>query len=59
MERYAGIDLASEEHRLSIVDGEGGQLEQRRIGHDEQGIAALCRRLATRIRSVAEFPSAN
>ena len=45
MERYAGIDLASEEHRLSIVDGEGGQLEQRRIGHDEQGIAALCRRL--------------
>jgi len=45
MERYAGIDLASEEHRFSIVDGEGGQLEQRRIGHDEQGIAALCRRL--------------
>ena len=22
MERYAGIDLASEEHRFSIVDGE-------------------------------------
>ena len=46
MERYAGIDLASEEHRLCVVDGEGRQLEQRRIGHDEQGIAALCRLLA-------------
>lgn len=43
MERYAGIDLASEEHRLCVVDGEGRQLEQRRIGHDEQGVAALCR----------------
>lgn len=45
MERYAGIDLASEEHRLCLVDGEGRQLEQRRIGHDEPGLAALCRRL--------------
>ena len=45
MERYAGIDLASEEHRLCLVDGEGRQLEQRRIGHDEQGLSALCQRL--------------
>ena len=45
MERYAGIDLASEEHRLCLVDVEGRQLEQRRIGHDEQGLTALCRRL--------------
>lgn len=45
MERYAGIDLASEEHRLCVVDAEGRQLEQRRIGHSEEGIAALTRRL--------------
>jgi transposase len=45
MERTAGIDLASEEHRLCLVDGEGRQLEQRRIAHSEQGLAALVARL--------------
>lgn len=44
-ERTAGLDLASEEHRLVVVDGDGGELEQRRIGHSEDGIAALVRRL--------------
>jgi len=44
-ERTAGLDLASEQHRLVIVDGDGGELEQRRIGHTEPGIAALVRRL--------------
>jgi transposase len=44
-ERTAGIDLASEEHRLLVVDGEGRRLEQRRIAHSEQGIVALVRRL--------------
>ncbi|MCP9486188.1 MAG: IS110 family transposase [Gaiellaceae bacterium MAG52_C11] len=44
-ERTAGIDLASEEHRLVIVDGEGGELEQQRISHSEDGIEALVRRL--------------
>jgi transposase len=45
MERCAGIDLASEEHRLCVVDDGGQQLEQRRVVNDEQGIVALCRRL--------------
>jgi transposase len=45
LERIAGLDLASEEHRLVIVDGDGRQLEQRRIGHSEDGIDALVRRL--------------
>lgn len=45
MERTAGIDLASAEHRLVVVDGEGRQLEQRRIGHNERGLEALVRRL--------------
>ncbi len=44
-ERTAGIDLASEEHRLLVVDGEGRRVEQRRIAHSEEGIVALVRRL--------------
>ena len=44
-ERTAGLDLASEEHRLVIVDGDGGELEQRRIGHSEDGLDALVQRL--------------
>jgi transposase len=45
MERTAGIDLASEEHRLCVVDAEGRRLEQRTIANDEQGLSLLCRRL--------------
>jgi transposase len=45
-QRTAGIDLASDEHRLVIVDSDGRQLEQRRISHSEDGIEALVRRLA-------------
>jgi len=45
MEKTAGIDLASEEHRLVVVDGDGRPLEQRRIGHSEDGLQALIRRL--------------
>ena len=44
-ERTAGIDLASEEHRLVVVDAEGRQLDERRVVHDEEGITALVRRL--------------
>ena len=45
MERIAGIDLASEEHRLVVVDGDGRQLEQQRIRHSEAGLRALVGRL--------------
>jgi transposase len=44
-ERTAGIDLASEEHRLCVVGGDGHQLEQRRIANSEEGLTFLCRRL--------------
>jgi transposase len=44
-ERTAGIDLASEEHRLLVVDREGRRLDERRIAHSEEGIVALVRRL--------------
>jgi transposase len=44
-ERTAGIDLASEEHRLVVVDGDGRELEQRRIRHSESGLQALIARL--------------
>jgi transposase len=46
MERTAGIDLASEEHRLVVVEADGSRLEERRYSHSEDGIAALVRRLA-------------
>jgi transposase len=45
MERTAGIDLASEEHRLVIIDSSGRHVDERRITHSEEGIATLLRRL--------------
>ena len=51
-ERTGGLDLASEEHRLVVVEREGGELEQRRVAHTEQGIDALSMRLA-RVRTLA------
>jgi len=44
-ERTAGIDLASEEHRLVVVDAEGRRLEERRVVHNEAGINALVQQL--------------
>jgi transposase len=43
--RTAGLDLASEEHRLSVVEADGRRLEERRVVHSEEGLAALVRRL--------------
>jgi transposase len=48
METIAGIDWASEEHRLCLVDGGGERLLDRRVVHSEEGIAALCRLLKQR-----------
>lgn len=45
MERTAGIDLASEEHRLVVVDGDGRRLEERRYAHGEDDVSALVQRL--------------
>ena len=46
MERTAGIDLASEEHRLVVVEESGRRLEERRYSHSEDGVSALVRRLS-------------
>jgi transposase len=46
-ERTAGIDLASEEHRLVVVEADGRRTDERRIPHSEEGVAALVRRLKT------------
>lgn len=43
-ERTAGLDLASEEHRLVVV-ADGHRLDERRIVHSEDGLAALVRQL--------------
>lgn len=41
----AGLDLASEEHRLVIVDQHGSRLDERRITHSEDEIRTLVARL--------------
>jgi transposase len=46
-DRTAGIDLASEEHRLVVVEADGRQREERRYRHTEDGLEALVRRLLT------------
>jgi hypothetical protein len=45
MEKFAGIDWASEEHAICVVDAGGMRVRERLIDHDEAGIAALCREL--------------
>ncbi len=44
-ERTAGLDLASEEHRLAVVESNGRHLQERRVAHSEDGIGALVRHL--------------
>ena len=43
--RFAGVDWASEEHAVCVVDERGRILEGRRYRHNELGIRALCARL--------------
>ncbi|MBV9366876.1 MAG: transposase [Solirubrobacterales bacterium] len=43
--RFAGVDWASEEHAVCVVDDRGRILEGRRYQHCEPGIRALCSRL--------------
>ena len=43
--RFAGVDWASEEHAVCVLDEPGRIVEGRRYRHDEPGIRALCARL--------------
>ena len=43
--RFAGVDWASEEHAVRVVDEHGRIVEGRRYRHNETGIRALCSRL--------------
>lgn len=45
METFAGIDWASEEHALCVVDGDGATLEGEMHAHDEAGIRELVARM--------------
>lgn len=42
---FAGIDWASAEHAMCVVDAAGRIIEGRRYRHDERGLRALCERL--------------
>jgi transposase len=44
-DRFAGVDWASEEHAVCVVDADGRIVEGRRYRHDERGLTALCARL--------------
>ncbi|MGZ6725616.1 MAG: IS110 family RNA-guided transposase [Solirubrobacteraceae bacterium] len=44
-DRFAGVDWASEEHAVCVVDERGRIVEGRRYRHDEAGLRALCVRL--------------
>ncbi|MFN0155402.1 MAG: IS110 family transposase [Gaiella sp.] len=44
-EHTAGLDLASEEHRLVVIDGDGRRLQEQPVVHSEDGIDALVRQL--------------
>jgi transposase len=54
----AGVDWASEEHRLCLVDERGQRVLERRVRHDEQGLVELCRLLLARgaLRVALERP---
>jgi transposase len=43
--KFAGIDWASQEHAVCVVDADGRIVEGRRYRHDERGLRALCNRL--------------
>lgn len=45
MGNVAGIDWASEEHAICVVDEQARILEGRRVTHDEAGLRQLCERL--------------
>lgn len=45
MEGFAGIDWASTEHALCVVDGAGGRLAGEFFAHDEAGIGDLISRM--------------
>jgi transposase len=45
-ERFAGIDWASEEHAVCVVDADGRIAQGRRFCHDERGLRALCATLS-------------
>lgn len=45
MAKVAGIDWASEEHALCVVDEAGLRVRERLVRHDEAGIVEVCREL--------------
>jgi len=45
--RFAGVDWASEEHAVCVVDEQGRIVEGRWYRHDETGLRALCARLGS------------
>ena len=45
VERYAGVDWASEQHDVLVQDADGEQVLAATFNHDERGLTALCNTL--------------
>src|ERR1700735_109110 len=45
--RFAGVDWASEEHAVCVVDERGRIVEGKRYRHNEQGLRSVCARLVS------------
>jgi transposase len=43
---FAGLDWASEEHAVCVLDERGTAVKRFTVAHDEQGLRTLCERLA-------------
>lgn len=44
--RFAGLDWASQEHVVCVIDEQGSILKRFTVAHDEKGLTSLCKQLA-------------
>lgn len=54
--RFGGVDWATDEHAVCVVDGEGGVVDEFAVEHTADGLAELCRRLRDVARVAIERP---
>ncbi len=56
MERYAGVDWASERHAACVIDERGEVRERLNVPHTRLGLAELVDRLARHVEEPADLP---
>ena len=53
-EGYAGIDWASETHRICVLDGDGGKIGECDVAHDGSSLAQMCDWLTATTRALPD-----